>query len=378
MTIIDRYLVFLFLKTLLISFVSLLGLFVVVHAFSNLDELAAISEQIGWWGVFEEFYLPRFADLYDKTAAILVLVSALFTISMLQRRREMTAMEAAGLTKARILRSVLILSTIGIALTVVNREWIIPQFKYQLVQTPQSWGSSGEVEMRAYSDFQTGVVVRGDRLRLEEGKITEIQIQLPYHLARQLPRIKAKWGMIKPAGKWNPAGIWLHQVKNIEELQQVGSLNDEFGEPLVFTSVNHRWVGAGQCFVRCQIDPRQVAFGDQLMLYQSTPEIIEDLKKPKRATGRPKQIALHARMVKPLLDLALLLLGLPIVVGGVERNVFITAGLCFWVVAGVQLTTSACYALGASNLIQPTALAAWMPVMMFVPLASVAIRKLKR
>jgi len=65
-----------------------------------------IAEIDGWPKLFQEFYLPRIAELFDKTAGIITLVAAIFSVSLLQRRREMTAIEAAGITKARILRPV--------------------------------------------------------------------------------------------------------------------------------------------------------------------------------------------------------------------------------------------------------------------------------
>ena len=98
-TILDRYLLFLFLRIFLICFVSFVGLFVVIHLFSNLDELAALAEPSGGWpNLLIDFYLPRIAELFDKTAALLVLVSSIFAINMMQRRHELLAVEAGGVT----------------------------------------------------------------------------------------------------------------------------------------------------------------------------------------------------------------------------------------------------------------------------------------
>ena len=139
MTIVDRYLCSVFLSTFLICFLSFAGLFTVVHLFSDLDELNMIANKVGWMAVFQEFYLPRVADIYDKSTGVLILISAVFAVSLLQRRREMTAMEAAGLTKLRILRPIFVLSIIFVILTIANREFLIPRLKTQLARTPQSW-----------------------------------------------------------------------------------------------------------------------------------------------------------------------------------------------------------------------------------------------
>jgi len=60
--------------------------------------------------------------------------------------------------------------------------------------------------------------------------------------------------------------------------------------------------------------------------------------------------------MRPILDLTLLMLGLPMVIGGIERNVFISAGISFGVVGLVHLTAIVCYSLGANSLINPAAL----------------------
>ncbi|MEL7496826.1 MAG: LptF/LptG family permease [Planctomycetota bacterium] len=380
MTIIDRYLSWLFLKTLLICFVSFAGLFVVVHLFSNLDELTLISQQIGWTGVFQEFYLPRFADLYDKSAGIVILVAAIFSVSLLQRRREMTALEANGLTKARILRSVFILAIIFVVLSVLNRELLIPQLKEKLVHTPQSWGDEGAVDMKVHSDLANGIVLRGDQLLIQEKKISDIDVQMPLTIAGVLPRVKAKYGIVTAADDRHPEGIWLHQVEDPDRLLKIGSLEVEEGKTIFFSQSDQAWLGPNQCFVRCTFDVDEMAYGNQLAAYRSTKEMIDALREPATHTRstRKNKVAVHARIVKPILDLTLLLLGLPMVIGGIERNVFVSAGVCFWIIIAVQLTAIVSYALGTSSLIQPAALAAWLPVLIYVPLAAVALRRLKR
>lgn len=380
MTIFDRYLSMLFLKTVFVCFASFAGLFVVVHLFSNLDELSAISEKIGWMGVFQEFYLPRFADLFDKSAGIVILVAAIFSVSLMQRSREMTALEASGLTKARALRSIFVLSALFIALAVLNREFVIPQFKEKLVHTPQSWGEKGAVDMNVQSDFSSGVVLRGSKLRIGEKKITDVDVQLPHAVAATLPRVKAKWAIVSDPSETHPGGLWLYEVSNAERLYELGSLAGGDGEMVVYSESDQPWLGAKECFVRCRFDVNQMAYGSQLASYQSTSQLIQsahDPSKPKRST-RKDQIAIHSRIVKPIMDMTLLLLGLPLVIGGIERNVFISAGICFWIIVAVQLAIIVCYALGASSLIRPAALAAWLPVLIFVPLAVVALRGLQR
>lgn len=378
MTIVDRYLFFLFLRTFLICFVSFAGLYIVIHMFSNLEDLADIAKEDGWPKLFQEFYLPRIAELFDKTAGITTLVAAIFSISLLQRRREMTAIEAAGITKARILRPVFLSAIVIIGLTIANRELVIPKVKDRLVRTAQRWNHQGQIDFTVQEDLDSGIVLRGDQLFIDERRVSEADIQVPVSLSSDVSRIHADWGIVEPANQMHPAGIWLHQVQLPDDLESLSSLQNEDGETIVFFPVDQNWVTAGQCFVRCNFEVEQMAYGNKLANYQTTPAMMRELRKPRKWFGHNQQINVHTRILQPVLDMTLLMLGLPLVIGGIERNVFVSAGIVFWVIAAVQLTSLACYSLGASSVIRPAAMAAWIPVGIFLPLAIVAMRRLKR
>ena len=375
MTIVDRYLCSVFLRTFLICFLSFAGLFTVVHLFSNLDELNMIANKVGWMAVFQEFYLPRVADIYDKSTGVLILISAVFAVSLLQRRREMTAMEAAGLTKLRILRPIFVLSIIFVILTIANREFLIPRLKTQLARTPQSWGDTGKTDMMLQSDVNN-ITIQGDYFHFTDQRISNIQVELPPSVTPPTGPLRAKSGFLRAATHWRPAGIMLDVVtSNMESLST--SIQDADGQLTVYTPANHRWLSERQLFVRCDFSKEQIASGKQQEQYQSTAELIASANKPKRWSTGGEYVNIHARLIRPILDLTLLLLGLPMVIGGIERNVFVSAGICFGIVGLVQLTVVVCYSLGASSLIRP-ALAAWAPALLYVPAAIVSMRGLRR
>ena len=376
MTIVDRYLCSVFVKTFLVCFLSFAGLFTVVHLFSNLDDLNSIADKFGWPAVFQEFYLPRVADMYDKSAGILILISAVFSVSLLQRRREMTAMEAAGLTKLRILRPIFILSFILIGLTIANRELLIPRLKMQLVQTPQSWSDTGKTDMSPQTDANN-ITIQGKHFFFTDQRISDIQIELPSSVTPTTGPLRAASGFLREANEWRPAGIALDVVtSNMETLSD--SILDANGELVVYTPKDNHWLSDRQLFVCCDFSKEQIAFGKSVEQYQSTAELVATANKPKRWSTRSEYVSIHSRLIKPILDLSLLMLGLPLVIGGIERNVFVSAGLCFGIVGLIQLTAIICYSLGASSLIRPAALAAWAPVFLYVPAAIVAMRGLRR
>ena len=71
------------------------------------------------------------------------------------------------------------------------------------------------------------------------------------------------------------------------------------------------------------------------------------------------------------LDMTLLLLGLPLVVTRENRNVFVAMGICMVVTTVFTLVVMGVQSLGEiSYWIFTSPLAAWAPLMIFVPLAA--------
>ena len=125
---IDRYVLRLYVKILLVSFFSLTGLYVVIDAFSNLEELLRIAEnEHGLANLLVQYYGARVLTFFDRTSPLLALVAATFVATQLQRSNEMAALMAAGIPKVRIVMP-LIAGTIGLSLlAAINREVGIPR-----------------------------------------------------------------------------------------------------------------------------------------------------------------------------------------------------------------------------------------------------------
>jgi len=376
-TILDRYLLFLFLKIFLVCFTSFVGLFLVIHLFSNLDELSALAEPSGGWPqLLADFYVPRIAELFDKSAAVLVLISAIFAVNMMQKRRELLAIEAGGVTQLRAIRPIIVAALCIIAITVVNREYVIPTLKHQLVRTPQNWLNKGKAEMLVQQDAQTGMRFRGKEILLSENTIIEPKVQLPASFGTQVNRLSANLASFETADSSHPAGIRLKQVTQPIQLTGFQSIVVD-QKPVVYSPSEFNWLEEDEVFVVSDVSMEQAAFGNRLALYRTTPEMMAAVRKPRSWFGNNQKVGLHVRILQPFLDLTLLLLGLPLAMSNADRNIFVAAGVSFAVVAAVSVVTLACQSLGTYNLIQPAALAAWVPLIVFVPLAVLSVSRLR-
>ena len=85
---IDRYVLTLFLRTVVICFCSLAGIFVVFHAFTSMEDLLRQAEKDGGLLiVMFRYYGPYLLLLFDWTGAIIALMAFLFTIGWLRGTR---------------------------------------------------------------------------------------------------------------------------------------------------------------------------------------------------------------------------------------------------------------------------------------------------
>jgi len=77
----------------------------------------------------------------------------------------------------------------------------------------------------------------------------------------------------------------------------------------------------------------------------------------------------HARVTTPLLDMALVLLGLPLVVGPSRRGVFVAVGLCVAMTVVYFLVVLGAHALAGAEMFSPS-MGAWLPLLILAPLAA--------
>ena len=378
MTIVDRYLLTQFFKIFLICFISFSGLYVVIHVFTNLDEVVDIAgRDDGVKNLVFDFYGPRVLDFLNRTTGILILVSAVFAIAMMQRKRESVATEAAGVTKARLVRPILIAAVAIIAFAAMSRELYIPMYKSMLVRSLVDWTTDGATPMHHYKDLETGILVHGENLIVSQSTITRIQLTLPRNISPDCFEIRADQGVVvaEAANDQRPQGILLQLNIEPNKVLRAASIAHE-GKPVIYSPFDTPWLKDNEIFVSCNLDVQDLAFGDSLYKYSSVKEMLVSLKKPGRRIGMGDQVAIHERIMKPLLELTLVLLGLPLVISDPNRNIFLGAAICMTIIFGVEMTVAASRTMGTYHMIRPAALAGWLPVIILFPLSAFSFRKL--
>jgi len=141
--ILDRQRYWSFLKAYVICYVSLVGLYIVIDAFSNLDEFYKRADGTAELvQVMSRYYLVHQSLFFDQLCGVIGMMAAVFTVTWMQRNNEQLAMLAAGISTHRAIRPVLVSSVIVSFFAVANQELIMPRYAEELAKDHDDDGTA--------------------------------------------------------------------------------------------------------------------------------------------------------------------------------------------------------------------------------------------
>src|ERR1041384_8774491 len=118
--ILDRQLVYSYIKSYLVCLVSVMSLFVIVDLFQNLDSFwehnNSLRKVFAFIGVY---YAAKVMLIFDRLSEAIVLMAATFTVAWMQRNNEILPLLSAGVSTRRIVRPVLLASCTMVLLAVL-------------------------------------------------------------------------------------------------------------------------------------------------------------------------------------------------------------------------------------------------------------------
>ncbi|WP_417735401.1 LptF/LptG family permease [Rosistilla oblonga] len=368
MTRIDRYLLATYLRTLLICFCSLAGIFVVFHAFNNMEEVAAYARAQGSFvDALSRYYGPYLLAIFDATNGILAVFALVFSVAVLKRNGEMTALLAAGLSHGRILRPMLFAALIVIILAVLNREFLMPNWKDQLGTKAQDLGGQVQRTLKPCYDRMTGIQFHGRGVIIIRKEIVAPALMIRSEMPGMGTQIVGESAVWMPASDEHPAGYLVSQVNQPAEIDAIPSAGFE-GKQFVLTRSDHAWLEPGQCFVVSNIEFEHLVSGSQTDRLSSTLQLVRNIQNPSVYSGPDAEVLLHTRIVRPWLDISLVLLGLPLVVTRGDKNLFVVAGWGLGLIAMFFFVKTLFSGLGSSETLISPAMGAWGPIIVFAPM----------
>lgn len=368
MTKIDRYILFKFTCNFVLWLCSLVGIVVVFDLFTNLDPILRAGKEAGNTPkILAMYYFFKVVPMTNILTPLLGLFSAMITIAMMMRINELVPIQAAGVSQVRIIRP-LIFAVLVVTLGSTGlREVLLPRYIEKITDDPQHYVVDRGVVMNATIDNETGMTLQGVRVFRETHRITEPVFVLQMPLTEKPFQLRAKEAFHEPAREGRPAGFRLTGVQDWGELTAPDLLTEEGRRIVRFADGDDR-LEDKECFVVCGIPFMYFAANKAWEQYASTWELLRATRGSSLSSVERLRARIHSRIVTPFLDMTLLFLGLPIILMQGDRNVFKAIGITALMVIAFIIVKEACGAVGESH--DMPVLGAWLPLMVFIPIAA--------
>ncbi|WP_165221363.1 LptF/LptG family permease [Aquisphaera insulae] len=381
MRILDRQRYWAFLKAYVTCYISLVGLWVVIDAFSNVDEFMkrcdGFSELVQAMG---RYYLIHQAAYFDMLGGVISMMAAIFTVTWMQRNNEHLAMLAAGISTHRAIRPVLLCSVLVSGLAVSNKEMIIPRFAEDLQKSHDDDGTHNVTAIPSRLD-ERGVMVSGkEAVRNRQTIIGRFNATIPVEIYGQSREIEGMQATYIPEeskrsplrGGWIVRGASLRPAIEPDLLEPGASIVTEIKDQAGFPApvVNGPLLGETY-FLKSSLTFKAMTRKPDWFQYASLGELFDGMADP-ASEGTERLyivVEIHQRFLKPVLSLTLLFMTLPLVLGSYGRNMFVGLGLSLGNSALFYGLNIACLYLG-TNAAVPPALSAWLPLFVFAMLAT--------
>ncbi|WP_422926436.1 LptF/LptG family permease [Singulisphaera sp. PoT] len=376
MGILDRQRYWAFFKAYLICFIALVGLYVVIDAFSNLDEFNKRASGIELFKVMGWYYLIHMSLFYDRLCGVIGMMAAIFTVTWMQRNNELLAMLAAGISTQRVIRPVWISTIVVSLLAVLNQEFIMPPYAEELRKSHDDDGTR-KITVSSRHDDQS-ILIHGPSADRASRTVFPCNVTIPVEFYGPLIEISAKQARYIPPDAPNAPlkGGWLLRAAKLSPALDdtifgdgpIIPITDLKGFPPAFGEIPN--LGGKNYFLKSNLTFESVARGRDWYMFATTPSLIRSLSDRSNHSTEKLDIAvfLHGRLIRPLLSLCLMMLSLPLVLGGYGRNMFINLGMSLGTSAIFYAMMFLSSYLGGHSVISPE-LAAWAPLIGFGSIA---------
>src|SRR3954451_17599948 len=191
MRILDRERYRQFFKAYVICFTALVGLYIVIDAFSNFDEFSKRAEgAVEMFSIMGRFYLIHMSQFYDRLCGVIGMMAAIFTVTWMQKNNELLAMLAAGVSTQRVIRPVWISALLVSALAVVNQELIMPPLGEEL---QKSHDDDGLRKVLVYGRYDAqGILIHGREADRNAKTVLSFNATLPVGIFGAICEIDAR------------------------------------------------------------------------------------------------------------------------------------------------------------------------------------------
>jgi len=358
MSILDKYVAKNFLVGYAIAFCVLIGLRIIIDLFVNLDEFTEHAD-LGTLEVLKNiflFYSLNITVYFRDFAGMITVVAAAFSFGKMVRTNELVAMMASGVSLKRVISPVILLALVLTVLLVVDQESIIPPLSDKLVRDHDDIPGQESYNVSFISDGN-GSLIFSQRFDVKTSTLHNATILLRRKSATGEPGIGEVTGRIdaeravynSQSRRWDLIDGRYTEKGSMKGPQAVAFYASDITPkdiPIRRRSEYKTLLGLRQLSVLAREGPK---IKDRAQLFSQR----------------------HFRITEPIINLAMLMMCLPILVCRDPKAMKTAVMISFTVVGVCFVTIFVCKILAAEvvfNRMMPE-LWAWLPVFIFLPIA---------
>lgn len=358
----DSYILKSFGINYLISLCSLMGLYLTLHLFFNLDEF--VEGQTGFFkilGNMISYYGYNLFLYFAQTSGVITLFAATATLARLQKNNELIACLASGTSLYRVAAPVIVGGVLTNGLWIIDQEIIIPRIAAQLARDPDDVEGVRTRALWFMKDRESTLLSANQFFPAEQTMFTMIVLERDAN-GDMLGVITAE------RATWDPQGHGWDLTRGTRS-RPGSDLGAGFSaqEPNIREPVD---------FYPSDLTPDDLILrqGAQWINMLSLTELSE-LEQKAYVDARSVQRIRHGRFAAPFVNLLLLLLGLPFFLVREPTSVLEQASKCL-LNCGLAFVANFVAVNLVGGSVSP-ALPAWIPIMVFAPLAVVYLDSVK-
>lgn len=352
----DRYLLRRYWQGFFVTFLALFGLYVVLDVFSNLDEFGktngggfAVVKEMGW------YYLLRACAFFTTVGSLISVLAALMALALLLRNGELNPILAAGIPTYRLAIPLIIGNVFISALLVANQELLIPRLADQLQIKPGQGVETNE-KIRPAWDYSSNIQILSGKMFFADRRLADAEFVIPVpELVGELTTIHSDHVVYRSRTESEKLAGW--HLSRAQPSYQELSLTQR-GKEVVLKGDTEADV-----FIVTDIDFDQLANRNKFYENLSTRELMDNARNPSFSllSLRAQTVHLHTRMTRPLFNLLMLLMVVPVIVRKESRGLVTSLALSLGATSTALGMQQCCTYMAQAGLIRLD-LAAWLPV----------------
>lgn len=364
----DYYVLKSFLFALTISILALLGLYIVIHFFTNISDFIEITQQEIFIFI-PRYYLIRLPIILYKLIPIMMLIAVMIAVSRLMKTRELIAMLSAGIGIHRIVLPIFIAVLVIIGIMYFISESVMPYLGKYLTITEKILQSEGSDRFltRQSATRQTAsgepvssyqfVIKKYDYVKQQMHSIWINQHDRDNNLMAQIIAENAEWTEKKSAQGWMlyNGTIYSYDDRGFRK-----------SAPEVFRDKGF--------LLACDLTPRSIEKVEESSAYMSSIQLANLITLD--PNNRTLRVQYYSKLTDPLIVLILIFMGLPFALASKSQNFFTGIGICLSSSMSFFMIKFLFEGFGNKGLLPPL-LAVTLPLIIFAVIGIILSKRIR-